>query len=736
MPDPNTNPTPTSTDFLDDLIAAYLQTVEAGGVPDRRALLDRYPEHAPALAAFFADLDRMDRVAAPLRIDAEADETTPVDGLAPAHPPTVRYFGDYELLEEIARGGMGIVYKARQTSLNRLVALKMILAGTFATAREVARFQAEAAANLDHPQIVPVYEVGEQDGQQYFSMKYIEGGSLAHHPRADPRAEVLGLIAIARAVHHAHQHGVLHRDLKPSNVLVDPQGGRHVTDFGLAKRLGDLDRSLTEAGQVLGTPRYMSPEQAAGRKDLTVATDIYALGVIFYERLTGRTPFDGDNIVTLLRQVRESAPPRPSSILPGLDRDLETVALKCLDKDPTRRYPTAEDLAEDLARWLAGRPITARPVGQAERFTRWCRRNPVVASLSASVVTVSLLGTVASTTFALRERAEAGRAKNAEDAAVAARDDTERTLARSLGRAFFVGITGASESNPHLSKPEVESLWELASGVSNSVKLRSIDESLGDPLRLRQLRSRSGPALIAALGLDLDRQTEVVKRMCERMRSEKTPLFDRGEVANLLLDTGIEAGPLAVEASEILHRVWSDKPPNPLLDESVAHAYSSSEYRDPTVSMDGLLSVIEYRQFRVDQKMFPLIGMRKISASLKLADVEASARRLAAAIEHEESTSLLLVSMGETMAELASRIDPAEAKKFYRTSAQNLDREIQSEVDAHQLSVQTNVQLRLTAQLVPGEASAFYENALRVLSVAFDRSAEDYRGMLILLLFV
>ena len=178
---------------------------------------------------------------------------------------------------------MGIVSKARQVSLNRLVALKMILAGSFASSREIQRFrtEAEAAANLDYPQIVSIYEVGEHEGQQYYTMKFVEGTSLAQHPRGPARAEVAGMVAVARAVHHAHQHGVLHRDLKPSNVLVDPQGTRFVTDFGLAKRLAGTDGLLTEPGQVLGTPRSMAPEQAAGRKDLTVAADVYSLGVIF-----------------------------------------------------------------------------------------------------------------------------------------------------------------------------------------------------------------------------------------------------------------------------------------------------------------------------------------------------------------------------------------------------------------------------------------------------------------------
>src|SRR5262245_3303357 len=273
---------------LDAVIAAYMLAVEAGEVPNRQKLLDRHPEQAQALRAFFADLDRIDRVASPLRLADGLDATGAAEGNGQTDPPTVRYFGDYELLEEIARGGMGIVYKARLVSLNRLVALKLILAGSFASSRDVQRFrtEAEAAANLDHPHIVPIHEVGEHEGQQYYSMKFVEGTSLAKHPRSDPRQEAEGMVAVIRAVHHAHQRGVLHRDLKPSNVLVDSKGTRLVTDFGLAKRLTAGEDSFTETGQVLGTPKYMAPEQAAGWKDLTVAADVYSLGVILYERLT------------------------------------------------------------------------------------------------------------------------------------------------------------------------------------------------------------------------------------------------------------------------------------------------------------------------------------------------------------------------------------------------------------------------------------------------------------------
>src|SRR4051812_10952284 len=261
MPAPN-DPATSSGDPLDAIIADYVQQVEAGAVPDREALLARHPLLADRLRAYFADCDRLDRQAAPLRLSAAPDRTA--DTTCPAQElPRVRYFGDYELLEVIARGGMGVVYKARQVSLNRLVALKKILRGELATPRDVERFraEAEAAANLDHPHIVPIYEVGESEGQQYYAMRYIEGAPLARRPRTDPRAETQRMSSVARAVHHAHQRGILHRDLKPSNILVDLTGTPFVTDFGLAKRV-DVNRSLTETGAVIGTPRYMAPEQA------------------------------------------------------------------------------------------------------------------------------------------------------------------------------------------------------------------------------------------------------------------------------------------------------------------------------------------------------------------------------------------------------------------------------------------------------------------------------------------
>jgi len=299
--------------------------------------------------------------------------------------------GDYELLEEIGRGGQGVVFRARQKSLNRNVALKVIGLGQWATPAHLKRFrlEAEAAASLDHPYIVPIYEVGEQDGQCYFSMKFIEGGQLDQVIQQRPISvrQAAELIAkVARTVHYAHEHGILHRDIKPGNILLDAKGETHLTDFGLA-RLVESESTVTRTLEVLGTPSYMAPEQAAGdNAKLTRATDVYGLGAVLYQLLTGHPPFAGGTTYETIKLLLETEPRQPRLWNPKIDRDLSTICLKCLGKDPQRRYSSALALAEDLERWLKHEPIRARRTGVLTRGKKWVRRNPTTAVLTALLV--------------------------------------------------------------------------------------------------------------------------------------------------------------------------------------------------------------------------------------------------------------------------------------------------------------------------------------------------------------
>jgi WD40 repeat protein/serine/threonine protein kinase len=442
---------------LGEVLAAYLEAVDAGWAPPRDVLRRRYPELAPELDDFFANQAHVDHWAEPVRTACPAGAPAPqppatdgdidsleglLDGFgrrnrgAPGEAAVTpaaqgQAFGDYELLEEIARGGMGVVYKARQTSLNRVVALKMILAGHLASEAEVRRFrtEAEAAANLDHPHVVPIHEVGEHQGHHYFTMKLVEGGSLASQVarfRDDPRSAARLLAAVARAVHYAHQRGILHRDLKPANILLDGAGRPHVTDFGLARRV-EADRGQTRSGAIVGTPGYMAPEQARSEKALSTAADVYSLGAILYELLTGRPPFRADNPLDTILQVLEREPVPPRQLNPRAERDLETACLKCLQKEPQKRYASAAALADDLERWLNGEPVSARPVGRGERLWRWCRRRPALAALAAALVLVTVLG-FAGIAWQWKRVVDAGRATLSEKE----KADTERNRALDL----------------------------------------------------------------------------------------------------------------------------------------------------------------------------------------------------------------------------------------------------------------------------------------------------------------
>ncbi len=393
-----------------------------------------------------------------------------------AMPDKVRYFGDYELLGEIARGGMGVVYRARQVSLNRPVALKMILAGQLADETDVRRFrvEAEAAAGLEHPGIVPIFEAGEHEGQHYFSMGFIEGSSLSQKV-ADgplpPREAATLTREVAEAIQYAHDRGVIHRDLKPQNVLLDRNGRPKVTDFGLAKKV-ESDEGLTASGAVMGTPSYMPPEQAAGdTKAMGPAADVYSLGAVLYCLLTGRPPFQSSSAMTTLLQVMESEPVAPRNLNPAVNLDLETICLKCLQKEIHRRYLTARDLADDLGRWLRGEPIVARPVSRPERAWRWCRRNPIVASLLAALFVVLAGVAVGSSWTAVRFRDQAATEKSLRGKA-----ETATALAREKQAAADSANTIAQQQRAIAEAKSTESQQRLVNQLVSNANLPRTEE--------------------------------------------------------------------------------------------------------------------------------------------------------------------------------------------------------------------------------------------------------------------
>jgi WD40 repeat protein len=412
-----------------------------------------------------------------------------------------RGFGPYELLAEVARGGMGIVYKARQLPLNRVVAVKVLAAGQFAAPDFVKRFrtEAEAVARLDHPNIVPIYEVGECEGQPYFSMKFFESGSLAG--RISNREfhisdrEAAGLLAkLARAVHYAHQRGILHRDIKPGNMLLDAQGEPHLTDFGLAK-LVEKDSTLTRTMAMLGTPSYMSPEQARGEaKQLTTAVDVYGLGAVFYELLTGQPPFAGGTTMETVRQVLEKEPRRPSVLKPGIDRDLETICLKCLEKDPGRRYGSAEALGAELERWQRHEPVEARPPSAVYRLQKAWSRNKLAYSAGIAVVLTLVVGlSLASTAWRQARK--------------------ERDLARQRLQEAEIARRQVDTANQHLTRNLFLREWQEAEDLLQQAKLgsalawfaRAARSHLDDPAvvnRLLSILSENNFAVPACRPLD------------------------------------------------------------------------------------------------------------------------------------------------------------------------------------------------------------------------------------------
>jgi hypothetical protein len=551
---------------------------------------------------------------------------------------------------------MGVIYRARQRSLNRVVALKMILAGRLAGPAEVQRFrlEAEAVAQLEHEGIVPVYEVGEHEGQHYFSMRLIEGGSLAAVPgrfRADLRGAAALVAAVARAVHHAHQRGVLHRDLKPGNVLVDREGRPHVTDFGLARRLGGVGATLA-SGAVIGTPAYMAPEQARAEKGVTVAADVYGLGAVLYELLAGRPQFLGDDPLEVLARVISEEPARPRSLNPTVDRDLETVCLKCLEKDARQRYGSAEAVALELERWLRGEPIEARPVGRVVRAWRWCRRNPVVAGLAAALALVLVTGITATAFFAVEADSRARGEKEERQKAETARDELADSIGRGLLRPLGYGGWPPNEDNPlddsaddfptELNRLEVEALWNLTQ-LDCDLRMRFVREAAKGPRQTRKLRDRAKYALHAAVGLDPTLRERAARLLAESLEAEGITDQERIDIALALSELGAKDQAASLIGAIVLSQAMG-KTTSPAALKRLAHGLAALAARLEAEDATNLCGL----------GVFQLLGERDSTA---------------------------LVSLGESLPPLIARLDARRASKLWSIGAPTIAHAITQSAD-------------------------------------------------------
>jgi predicted Ser/Thr protein kinase len=683
-----------------------------------------------------------------------------------------RLFGDYEIIKELGKGGMGIVYLVRQRSAgNREVALKVIRLDRLEHLRPeqrqewLDRFRTEgqAAARLRHDNIVTVYEVGTVDGTPFYSMAYIEGESLDPKLRDGPLPNALAatyIEQVARAVHYAHENHILHRDLKPQNIMTDAKGRAYVTDFGLAKWTESAE-GPTHTGQMLGSPPYMSPEQATEAAGVTEATDVYSLGATLYALVTGRPPFQAAGVVETLDQVRHQEPVAPRLLNPAVDRNLDTIILACLRKEPGRRYSGALALADDLRAYCDGKPIKARPIRAWERAWMWSRRNRAVAVSLGAFLMAMTAGTAFSTYFGIDSAQQTVKAKSNEAAAVVAKnhmetlneeltqsqDDLERTLARSLVRPLGVHLLHmhrGSDSRDDkrmlpLTDPEIEALWDLSMNRAERLGYRFVEEALRQPMTIRQLRVRAEPAVHAAVGLDPAKRAQVEKLLLKRLQDPDLDDNLRSDVAVIAAALADLTPPAAARMTDALAQSMANtkptaKPMSPgrpmlrhyehlfVLTELAQALAATATMMEPTDAVATLKRLLAHPKLQSSDMQYWLA--KRLVAEATRMDPRRGAAILAEFIS-KTTSEYLLAESAQALASLAARLEPKDCARFCALAAASLTAAMGKATEKGGYPALAEGVAALASRMEPNEASQSCTRAADLLTKTIGNIGPD-----------